>query len=69
MLSKKDFIKIAGILRDCPNELDIREAFTEQEIKHFKIYQEHLIALFCEWLIEDNKDFNKERFIKAVYKE
>ncbi len=69
MLTKKDFIKVTEILKDCPNEEDKKEAFTEEEIKCFEMYQENLIELFSEWFKSENPQFDEVKFRNAILKE
>ena len=62
MLTKKEFKKVVEILRDCPNEEDRKEAFTEEEIKSFEMYQKNLIDLFSKWFRSENPQFDEVKF-------
>lgn len=56
MLTKKDYIKVARILKSrCYDKVNLN--------------RDDLINDFCEWFTADNPNFDKEKFKEAILKE
>jgi len=64
-MTRKDYIEIAGILKDYQNA-NIKGYATEGvDIIMSKAY-ENMIHDFCNMFKADNSNFNKQRFIDAI---
>mgnify|MGYP001617585459 CR=1 FL=1 len=55
-MTRKDYIKIANVLKECNDRLLIQESY----------FQEKVLEIFCNMLKADNNNFNSIRFTNHV---
>ena len=55
-MTKKDYIKIVDVLKECNDRLLIQEGY----------FQEKILEIFCKGLKSDNSNFNSNKFINHV---
>lgn len=55
-MTKKDYIKIANVLKECNDRLLIQDDY----------FQNKVTELFCRMLKSDNSNFNSDRFTNYI---
>lgn len=67
-MTKKDYVKIAKVLKDKRDLLGPQETWTNEDKRHFAGFLQAcdmLIESFADMLAEDNPRFDREKFIRA----